>query len=360
MNPRFQFLTLVLIGTIIFSSCELGHQEVLPMPTELSDHSYTEIEVPVGFGYVSRSVDVYFTDPVDSKSAYREDGLDRVLAKAIDKARVSLDIAIYSLDNYVISYAIIRAKEKGVSVRVVVEGDNMDTQAIQNLIDNGVQVRADGQSGLMHNKFMIIDGKEIWTGSMNYTYSGVYQDHNVLICLRSEDLIENYETEFLELIGESGKMGTPNPNLMISGKVAQNLFSPEDRIAYTVVDVLSGAKSSIVFLEYTFTADDYAEILIDKRSDGLKVNGIIDARSENASGADFEVMAESDISILLADGAGLMHHKTVIIDSEIVLLGSYNFTAAAEKKNDENVLIMHDPELAKLFEQEYNRIANSQ
>ncbi len=51
-----------------------------------------------------------------------------------------------------------------------------------------------------------------------------------------------------------------------------------------------------------------------------------------------------------------MHHKVIIIDREIVILGSYNFSASAEERNDENTLIIHNPDIAALFLDEFTRI----
>jgi phosphatidylserine/phosphatidylglycerophosphate/cardiolipin synthase-like enzyme len=54
-----------------------------------------------------------------------------------------------------------------------------------------------------------------------------------------------------------------------------------------------------------------------------------------------------------------MHHKLILIDSRIVIFGSYNFTRSAEEKNDENVIIMHDPALAERFLIEFERLYTS-
>jgi phosphatidylserine/phosphatidylglycerophosphate/cardiolipin synthase-like enzyme len=51
-----------------------------------------------------------------------------------------------------------------------------------------------------------------------------------------------------------------------------------------------------------------------------------------------------------------MHHKVLIIDERIVVTGSYNFSASAEKRNDENTLVIHNPEVAALFLAEYERV----
>ena len=51
-----------------------------------------------------------------------------------------------------------------------------------------------------------------------------------------------------------------------------------------------------------------------------------------------------------------MHHKVIIIDGRTVIFGSFNFTSNADKDNDENLLIVDDPALAKAFEAEFQRV----
>jgi phosphatidylserine/phosphatidylglycerophosphate/cardiolipin synthase-like enzyme len=51
-----------------------------------------------------------------------------------------------------------------------------------------------------------------------------------------------------------------------------------------------------------------------------------------------------------------MHHKVLIIDGRTVVTGSYNFTANAERRNDENVLVIHNPQIAAQFLEEFHRL----
>ena len=97
-------------------------------------------------------------------------GPDKVLAGAIDSARLSVDVAAYSLNLWSIRDALISAYRRGVQVRVVMESDNMDVPEVQELIGAGIPVHGDQREGLMHDKFVVIDRYEVWTGSMNYTF----------------------------------------------------------------------------------------------------------------------------------------------------------------------------------------------
>ena len=131
-----------------------------------------------------------------------EGGPDEALANAIDKARLSVDMAIYSLNLWSIRDALIHAHQRGAVVRLVMESDNMDNQEIQQIQDAGIPIIGDQREGLMHNKFVVIDHAEVWTGSMNFTTSGAYEDNNDLIRIRSTQVAEDYTTEFNEMFEE--------------------------------------------------------------------------------------------------------------------------------------------------------------
>ncbi len=51
-----------------------------------------------------------------------------------------------------------------------------------------------------------------------------------------------------------------------------------------------------------------------------------------------------------------MHHKVLIVDAETVVTGSYNFSATAEEKNDENVFIVHSCDVAGRYMDEFAKI----
>ena len=78
-----------------------------------------------------------------------------------------------------------------------------------------------------------------------------------------------------------------------------------------------------------------------------------------ATGSETPRLRQAGIDIRLDSNSNNMHHKVILIDEAIVILGSYNFTGSAEEKNDENVLILHDPALASQFLIEFERIYRS-
>ena len=100
-------------------------------------------------------------------------------------ARVAIDMAAYSLNLKDVEFSLLHAQQRGMQVRLVMESDDMNTVEVKALQSANIPIIGDHLSGLMHNKFVVIDRAEVWTGSMNYTESGTYNDNNNLMHIRS-------------------------------------------------------------------------------------------------------------------------------------------------------------------------------
>ena len=109
---------------------------------------------------------VYFTSPrYPDDDAYHHGGLDEELASVIEQAETSVDVVAYDFDLARVAEALIAAHRDGVQVRVVVESDNADEEAVADLRQARIPVVEDErESGLMHDKFVVIDGQWVWTG----------------------------------------------------------------------------------------------------------------------------------------------------------------------------------------------------
>ena len=96
-----------------------------------------------------------------------------------------VDVAAFDFDSEPMVEALIELEEQGILVRVVTDEDNADLSAINRLRRHGISVVEDKRSALMHNKFVIIDGRYLWMGSMNFTTNGVYCNNNNLVRIDS-------------------------------------------------------------------------------------------------------------------------------------------------------------------------------
>lgn len=321
-----------------------------------------EIPLEAGYGTDGGWYQLFFTDPSKPMAEQMTGGVDEPLVDAINAARLSIDGAVYSLSLRNVRQALVRAQRRGVNVRMVMESDNLEDSNPQALKDAGIPVLGDRREGLMHNKFVVIDRAEVWTGSMNWTNNGAYKDRNNLIRIRSSKLAADYEAEFNEMFvddrfGPDFGVDTPYEHVLVDGTPIDVYFSPDDHVQDALLDLLRNAGSSVDFLAYSFTSDPLGEAIRARANAGVKVRGVMDAgQMQSNMGTEYDRFRAAGLDVRLDREDGLMHHKVIIIDRKIVVLGSYNFTASAEKNNDENLLVIHDAGIAGQFLKEFRRV----
>jgi phosphatidylserine/phosphatidylglycerophosphate/cardiolipin synthase-like enzyme len=318
-------------------------------------------DTPSG-GTETSSITVYFTDPLAANAKNKVGGADEQVAKAIRNAKSSVDMAMYNLSLPSIGDALLDAHARGVRVRLVMESESMDGDVPQELIEAGIEIVGDGRQGLMHNKFTIIDGEEVWMGSLNLTSSNTYSDFNNLVRFRSKRMAQNYTKEFEEmfndnLFGPADLPETPNPVISLGGGTVETYFSPDDGVAQHLVQLIESADESIYFLAYSFTSDEIAQAMLDRMKAGVEVRGVMDeSQYKSNTGTEYDVLRKAGADVRLDSIPGLLHHKVIIVDGKAVAFGSYNFSRNAEKINDENMVIVFNPTIAQKFVAEFERI----
>ena len=131
-------------------------------------------------------------------------------------------------------------------------------------------------------------------------------------------------------------------------------FSPDGGCTEAVVAALKAARSTVVVQAYSFTSVPIAQALIDAHRRGVKVQVVLDKgqRSEKYTSATMLRNAGVDCSIDAKHA--IAHNKVMVIDSTVVITGSFNFTKSAEKSNAENLLVIQDVELAKKYKSNWD------
>lgn len=135
-------------------------------------------------------------------------GATELVVKTIREARTSIRVAAYSFTSKPISLALLDAHKRGIDIKVVVDKSNATARytAATFLANQGVPVRVDYQYAIMHDKFVVVDGQEVETGSFNYTASaGARNAENVLV-LHDPAMAQRYGQEWERLWGESEEM----------------------------------------------------------------------------------------------------------------------------------------------------------
>lgn len=315
---------------------------------------------PVGGG--GGWAEVFFTTPrFPDDPGFHRGGVADALVAAIDRAHRTLDVAVYDIDLMPVAEALLRARDRGVRVRVVTETDNADTKAIARLRAGGIPVVTDEREGYMHNKFMVIDGEWVWTGSMNFTDNDVYQNNNNAALIRSPDLARNYAAKFAAMFerrafGPARAPGDTVPRLTIEGVPVENYFAPEDPTVEAIVRAIRGARERIVFMAFAFTHPKIADAVLERARAGVEVHGVFETAGAEAPASQFRRLRQAGVDVVKDGNPYTMHHKVFVIDRRVVIFGSYNFSRNAERDNDENFLIVADPAMAARFEAEFARV----
>ena len=362
----YQSLPILLLVGILLSACgnipQISTPAVNGTQRATPGTHLTPIELQSGYGVRGAWYELYFTDPASPLASQATGGVDAPLVESIDAARLSIDVAAYSLGLNSVRNALLRAHDRGVTVRVVMETGNMDRSDPQIMMEAGIHIVGDNSAGLMHNKFIVIDRSEVWLGSLNFTDSGTYEDNNNLIRIHSSQMAENYIKEFEEMFvensfGENVVPETPHPTVTIDETHIDVFFSPDDGVLSALIPLLDGAEQSIHFLAFSFTSNELGDIIRAKAEEGLTIAGVMDKEQISSNqGTEFDPFQQAELDVLIDGIDGQMHHKLIIVDEKIVAFGSYNFSKSAEERNDENLLIIYDADIAKQFILEFGRV----
>lgn len=297
--------------------------------------------------------------------------IDADLVCLIDSAETSIDMAAFDIDRQSIVTALINAKGNGVTVRVVTEADNYDSESpsyqyFQQLSTAGIAIVKDTAggsgtgSGLCHDKFVVIDENVTWTGSYNFTNSSTTANSNDAVLINSQDISEAFTAEFVQMF-EAEKFGIYksdccNPHYAtVDGSTVEFYFAPINNVKQALRAAINDAHYSIYFLIFTFTDNEIAGDLITKSGAGVDVKGVFDSDSRSVSGGEYVNLRTAGLPVRIDTLTGKLHHKLMIIDhghansDPVAITGSFNWTANAETQNDENLVIFHNSSIVDQY-----------
>lgn len=263
---------------------------------------------------------------------------------------------------------------------------------------------ADGSagSGLMHHKFMVVDRRVVVTGSANFSPSGIHGDVddprsrgnvNHLLRFDSEALAMVFAEEFDRLWGDGpggdpdsrfgiAKQSGPAQRVMVAGTPVEVLFAPHRRSdpnhgLQWLETRLAGVQRSLDLSLFVFSGQLLADAMADLHQRGVSIRLLADPGFANRSFS--EVLDLLGVSLpdhrcrieagnrpwskplegvgtpQLAGGDKL-HHKFAVLDRRWVITGSFNWSPSAAHQNDETLLMIDSPQLARHFEAETDRL----
>lgn len=365
--------------------------------------------------------ELYFTDPLPglierNVSAFRSeekrpvalelaankvgngDRPDEALAAFIDTATgEGCDVVLcdYDYDLQILSDALVRAKERGCTVRMITDGTTLDKadpnperpqrkapykdvyeKPIKTIQDAGIEIRSDGPRGaIMHNKFVVLNHKDVWTGGWNMSLDDTFGFWNDAMLMRNvPQIAERYYVAFDRLWTEfenplelprRTKVEIPDPanHTVMVGETKFEIYFPRHEPALQrLAELALTAEKSVHVMAFSFTDSDLGDAIEDRAKAGVEVKAVFEnvgscngqyRRLEELQGA-----AKENVQLLrwVYGPMNFMHHKIIIVDEKTVAFASFNFSDSANTSNDENLVIVENAKIAKTFEEEFRKV----
>ena len=128
-------------------------------------------------------------------------------------------------------------------------------------------------------------------------------------------------------------------------------FSLYDDPESIIIEHINNAEESINIAMYSLTDSEIARAIVLAKERGVVIRIYLDSKEVNAEHSKSRFFIKEGIeNIRLSSNRYLMHNKFAIIDNKIVITGSYNWTASAGKRNDENLLVLDEEEIVKKYQ----------
>lgn len=271
---------------------------------------------------------------------------------------------------------------------------------------------ADGSAGsmLMHHKFIVIDGKQVIATTANFTLSDVHGDigapdtrgnANSLLDIASPQLAAIFIEEFNIMWGDGpgGKPDSlfgvqkpfrPTRRIQIGDATVDVKFSPssrripwEDTTNGLINHVFTTARKSIDMALFVFSDQQLVNTLETKHNNGIGIRTLVDpgfvyrdfsealdmlgvAMANTAQARRGKCYYEAEnrpwtnpiqtVGTPDLPKGDKLHHKYGVIDNQTVIMGSHNWSEAANRGNDEYLLVVHHPTVAAHYVREFERL----
>jgi cardiolipin synthase len=257
--------------------------------------------------------------------------LKLVFCEAIHSAKNALHACFYGItDRDVIS---LLSQKASSGIDVSIEYDRKASLSLNKFFPSSAAITPKRSKGLMHRKILIVDNAYIYLGSANLTQSSLRHHSNFVMGLYSPSL-----ASFLLSPGTSTVS-------QISIKTQQAecwlLPDPQKGSLDRIISLIESATKTIRIAMFTFTHPQITHALIKAVKRGVCVSVIVDYYSgRGASKKTVELLKKEGASISLSQGQQLLHHKWAIIDENIFIMGSANWTKAAFTKNEDFLFIL--------------------
>lgn len=287
------------------------------------------------------------SDPPKLYSNQARQNLRLTLVDAIKKANHSIHLVMFGLSDPAILNAL---SQKNIPLKIFYDPNGSPN--LYSTLPNAELIPVRGY-GLMHQKILILDKDTIFLGSANMTTASLSMHDNLVIGFKSQKLAQ--------FLIEKTPLSTGYLRSMVGGQEIELWLLPDPR-GHALQDLrkkIRFAHKSLQIALFTFTHPALIDELIAAHKRGLMVTLIIDMHSGlGASFQAIEKLKNAGVRVLMSKGLQLLHHKFILIDEQILLTGSANWTKAAFYKNSDCILALHnlDETQKKFMKTLWNRI----
>lgn len=130
-------------------------------------------------------------------------------------------------------------------------------------------------------------------------------------------------------------------------------FSLYDNPQKEIIKNINQAEAFINIAMYIFTDREIAIPLVKAQERGVKVRLYLDKDQVDYKYSQSRFLVQKGIKTRVSSNNYIMHHKFAIIDNRLLLTGSYNWTFSANNRNDENLMVIDDPEIIEIFQKQF-------
>ncbi|GLY18397.1 phospholipase D-like domain-containing protein [Kineosporia rhizophila] len=317
------------------------------------------------------------------------DDLDSVVRDFVGGAKRSLAVAVQELDSRPVAEAVLAARAARLQVRVILEGDYLlesrpsgdpwsltgdhETNRVVHaaLLRAGVDVVTDLNPAIFHQKFIVRDPGEpsaaVLTGSANFTRTdtgtnvpgqeesaGVTGNNlNHVAILYGRTAARTYLAEFERMragtFGDRHERVEPRPVEFRLGKVrVKPVFAPRQGPEMEIMKQMLKAATSIDWAMFTFAKSSGIDDTMIRLAPALdRLRGVLDRGQGVQRWAATEPLKAAGVELHQnrpGTGVRKLHHKLMVIDERLVVIGSFNYTGPATTLNDENIIVIGDLE----------------
>jgi len=271
-------------------------------------------------------------NPVVLYSNQCNDNLRGIFLNAIEESLSSIDLFIYSLSDRKIIQAFQKKALENIKIRLFHDASTSQVGFAE--LGENIEQFIPETDGLMHKKILVIDKEKVWIGSANFTSSSLLAHDNLVAGLFSKEIASFCLDSSLPSL--KTKVGKQKVELWL-------LPHSSDSALERILSLISSSKKTIKVAMFTWTHQKITDAIIEAHKRGVSVEAVIDTNSGFGSSQKVvEKLYKAGVNVGLSGRSALCHHKMAIIDDEILIVGSANWTRSAFKKNDECFLILFD------------------